>query len=150
MQFLCVVSASYTLGCLVTKNPWLVFQLKHEISKQNFFCIFVYGKNVYHTISFMEKILFCYFRTHFVHIWKLHDKHFLSTRAARLALFQFHPFQVFHRCHYAMKFGIVKKSTTVNRFVLHTLQRYITHLAVITRKTNIKLGISKRGLGKSR
>ena len=37
------------------------------------------------------------------------------------------------------------KSTTVNRFVLHTLQRNITHLAVITRKTNIKLGILKGG-----
>ena len=46
-----------------------------------------------------------------------------------------------------MKFGVVNKSTTVNRFVLHTLQRNITHLAVITRKTNIKLGILKGGGG---
>ena len=46
-----------------------------------------------------------------------------------------------------MKFGVVNKSTTVNRFVLHTLQRNITHLAVITRKTNIKLGILKGGWG---
>ena len=38
-----------------------------------------------------------------------------------------------------MKVGVV------NRFVLHTLQRNITHLAVITRKTNIKLGILKGG-----
>ena len=37
-----------------------------------------------------------------------------------------------------MKFGVVNKSTTVNRFLLHTLQRNITHLAVITRKTNMK------------
>ena len=44
-----------------------------------------------------------------------------------------------------MKFGMVNKSTTVNRFVLHTLQRNITHLAVITRKTNKKLGILKGG-----
>ena len=44
-----------------------------------------------------------------------------------------------------MKFGVVNKSTTVNRFALHTLQRNITHLAVITRKTNIKLGIFKGG-----
>ena len=44
-----------------------------------------------------------------------------------------------------MKFNVVNKSTTVNKFVLHTLQRNITHLAVITRKTNIKLGILKRG-----
>ena len=43
-----------------------------------------------------------------------------------------------------MKFGLVNKSTTVNRFVLHTLQRNITHLATITRKTYIKLGILKR------
>ena len=47
-----------------------------------------------------------------------------------------------------MKFGVVNKSTTVNRFVLHTLQRNITHLVVITRKTNIKLGILKGGTGK--
>ena len=44
-----------------------------------------------------------------------------------------------------MKFGVVNKSTILNRFVLHTLQRNITHLAVITRKSNIKLGILKRG-----
>ena len=35
-----------------------------------------------------------------------------------------------------MKFGVVNKSTTVNIFVLHTLQRNITHLAVITHKKN--------------
>ena len=35
-----------------------------------------------------------------------------------------------------MKFGVVNKSPTVNRFVLHTLQRNITHLAVITRHKN--------------
>ena len=44
-----------------------------------------------------------------------------------------------------MKFGVVNKSTIVNNFVLHILQRNITHLAVITRKTNIKLGILKGG-----
>ena len=43
---------------------------------------------------------------------------------------------------------MVNKSTTLNRFVLHTLQRNITRLAVITRKTNIKLGILKGGTGK--
>ena len=47
-----------------------------------------------------------------------------------------------------MKFRMVNKSTTVNRFVPHTLQRKITHLAVITRKTNIKLDIVKGGTGK--
>ena len=46
-----------------------------------------------------------------------------------------------------MKFSVVNKSTILNRFVLHTLQRNITHLAVITRKSNIKLGILKRGGG---
>ena len=45
----------------------------------------------------------------------------------------------------ATKFGVVNKSTIVNKFVLHTLKRNITHLAVITRKTNIKLGILKGG-----
>ena len=44
-----------------------------------------------------------------------------------------------------MKFGVVNKSTILNRFVLHTLQRNITHLDVITRKTNIKLGNLKGG-----
>ena len=44
-----------------------------------------------------------------------------------------------------MKFGMVNKSTTVNRFVLHTLHRNITHLVIITRTTNIKLGILKGG-----
>ena len=47
-----------------------------------------------------------------------------------------------------MKFDVVNKSTILNRFVLHTLQRNITRLAVITRKTNIKLGILKGGTGK--
>ena len=40
---------------------------------------------------------------------------------------------------------MVNKSTTVKRFVLHTLQCNLTHLAVITRKTNIKLGILRGG-----
>ena len=44
-----------------------------------------------------------------------------------------------------MQFGVVNKSTIRNRFILHTLQRNITHLAVTTRKTNIKLGILKGG-----
>ena len=48
-----------------------------------------------------------------------------------------------------MKFGVVKKLTTVNRFVLQALQRNITHFAVITRKTNIKLGILKGGTAKA-
>ena len=44
-----------------------------------------------------------------------------------------------------MKLSVVNKSTILNRFVLHTLQRKIKHLAVIKRKTNIKLGILKGG-----
>ena len=44
-----------------------------------------------------------------------------------------------------MKFDVVNKSTILNRFVPHTLQRNITQLAVITRKTNKKLGILKGG-----
>ena len=44
-----------------------------------------------------------------------------------------------------MQFGVVNKSTTVNRFVLHILQRNITHLVVIKRRTNIKLGVLKGG-----
>ena len=42
-----------------------------------------------------------------------------------------------------MKLGVVNKSIAVNRFVLHTLERNITHLAVITHKKNIKLGSLK-------
>ena len=45
-----------------------------------------------------------------------------------------------------MKFGVVNKSTTVNRFVIPSLQRNITHLAVMTCNTNIKLG-SLKGWG---
>ena len=44
-----------------------------------------------------------------------------------------------------MKFGVVKKSTSVKRFVLLTLQRNIKFLAVITCKTNTKPGILKGG-----
>ena len=44
-----------------------------------------------------------------------------------------------------MKFDVVNKSTILNRFVLHSLQRNITNLAVITRKTNKKLGILEGG-----
>ena len=44
-----------------------------------------------------------------------------------------------------MKIGMVNKLTIMNRFVLHTLQRNVTHLAVITGKTNIKIDILKGG-----
>ena len=46
-----------------------------------------------------------------------------------------------------MKFGVVNKSTTVNRFVLHTLQRNITHLAVITRENKNKTRYFEKGGG---
>ena len=49
-----------------------------------------------------------------------------------------------------MKLSVVNKSTTVNRFVLHTLQRKITHLAVIKRKTNITRYFERGELEKSR
>ena len=42
---------------------------------------------------------------------------------------------------------MVNKLTTVNRSVLHTSHPKITHLAVITRKTNIKIYILKGGGG---
>ena len=48
-----------------------------------------------------------------------------------------------------MQFGVVNKSTTVTRFVLHTLQRNITHLAVITRNKKHKTCILKGGNEKS-
>ena len=47
-----------------------------------------------------------------------------------------------------MKFSEVNKSTTVNRFVLHTLQRNITNLALKTRKINKKFVVLKGGTGK--
>ena len=39
-----------------------------------------------------------------------------------------------------MELGMVNKLTIVNRFVVHTLHRNITHLAVITHKTTGKRG----------
>ena len=50
MQFICVVTASYTLGFLMTQKPWLVFRLNHEISNQTFF-----------EFSFMERMLIIQF-----------------------------------------------------------------------------------------
>ena len=48
-----------------------------------------------------------------------------------------------------MKLGVVNKLTIVNKFVLNTLQGNITHLAVLTLKSNKKLGILKWGQEKS-
>ena len=47
-----------------------------------------------------------------------------------------------------MQIGMVDKLTFINRFVLHTLHRHITHLAMITCKTNIKIDVLKGGGGK--
>ena len=44
-----------------------------------------------------------------------------------------------------MKIGVMNKSTILNRCVLHNLQHNITHLAIITRKTKLKLDILKGG-----
>ena len=52
MQFICVITASYTLGFRMTKSPGLVFQMKHKISKQNFL-----------VFSFMEKMLVIQFHS---------------------------------------------------------------------------------------
>ena len=46
-----------------------------------------------------------------------------------------------------MKFGMMNELTNVNRFVLHSSHRNIVHLAVITRKTNMKIDILKVGGG---
>ena len=56
MQFICVVTASYTLDFLMTKSPELVFWMKQKFSKQIFFGIFIYGKNAYQTISYYGKM----------------------------------------------------------------------------------------------
>ena len=47
--------------------------------------------------------------------------------------------KLFQRCYYAMKFCMVNKPTIVNRFGLNISHRNITHLAVITRKTTMKM-----------
>ena len=54
MEFICMITASYTLGILKSRNPWLVFRLKHEISKKKI------------VFSFMEKK----FLIQFFSIWK--------------------------------------------------------------------------------
>ena len=50
-----------------------------------------------------------------------------------------------------MNFGMKKNQlTTMNRFVLHTSHRKVTHLAVIARKTNIEINFFKGGGSKKR
>ena len=90
MQFICVVTSSYNLVFLETKNPWLVFWIKNKISKQRFVENRTYRK--IHIVQFysIEKMLillfsytyFCSMKLHekswhyFFHIWKLYGKHF--------------------------------------------------------------------------
>ena len=101
MQFTCVVTASYTLGFLKTKNPWLVFRLEYEISKQICFLFSFMEKMLIIQFHSMEKMLiikfhsmekkfiiqfhiwknclFCYFHTYTFTLWncmKDYGKHF--------------------------------------------------------------------------
>ena len=61
MQFICVVTASYTLGFLMTKNPSLVFPLKRKISQQNFVLFSIMEKMLVMQILSMEKMLIIQF-----------------------------------------------------------------------------------------
>ena len=72
MQFICMVTASYNLGSLMTKNPCLVIRLKHETLKQNFF-----------VFSFMEKILVIQFHS----MKKMLTLQFHSWKNAYFAIF---------------------------------------------------------------
>ena len=63
MQFNCVVIASYTLGFLKSKNLWLVFRLKHEISKDNFFASSFMEKMLVIQFHSMEKMLIIHFHS---------------------------------------------------------------------------------------
>ena len=51
MLFICVVTASYTLGFLMTKSPGLVFRMKHKISNKYFLVFSLMEKNAYQTVS---------------------------------------------------------------------------------------------------
>ena len=61
MPFISVVTASYTLGFLMTNNLWLVFRLKHENSKQKFFEISIMEKMLIIQFHSMEKMLIIQF-----------------------------------------------------------------------------------------
>ena len=74
MQFICVVTASYTLGFLMTKNPWLVFRLKHEISKQKFFEFSFMEKMLIIQFHSMEKMLILLFSYINVYSMKLYER----------------------------------------------------------------------------
>ena len=63
----------------MTKNPWLVFRLKHEISKQNF-----------SEFSFMEKILIIQLHSGFSH-----DKKSLVSVSVEIQNFETKVFRIF-------------------------------------------------------
>ena len=65
MQLNCVVTSSYTLGFLMTKNSWLVFWMKHKISKQNIIVFSFMEKMLVIQFHSMEKCLSCTFHTIF-------------------------------------------------------------------------------------
>ena len=46
--------------------------------------------------------------------------------------------KLFKHCHKVMKFCMVNKQSIVNRFFVHTLNRNITRLAIITCKITLK------------
>ena len=58
MQFICVVTANYTLGFLMTKSPGLDFRTKFRarFSKKN-------SKYIFLVFSFMEKMLVIHFHS---------------------------------------------------------------------------------------
>ena len=72
-------NASYTLGFLMTKTPWLVFQLKHKFSKQIFL-----------EFSIMEKMLIIQ-----LHSGYSHDKKSLVSVSVETQNFETKLFRIF-------------------------------------------------------
>ena len=122
MQIICVVTASYTLGFLMTKNPWLVFRLKDEISKQKIF-----------EFSLMEKMLIIQFHR----MEKMLRLFFLLPPPANFYMQICWP-----HCPIVTKFYIQTNKATTNIFCLHTEPRKTT------RYTNILKLVWGGGEGK--
>ena len=61
MQFICVVTASHNLGFLLTKNPWLVFRLKHIFFETKFFVSLSMEKLLVIQTHIMDKMLIIHF-----------------------------------------------------------------------------------------
>ena len=58
MQFICVVTAGYTLGFLMTENPWLVcFEWNTIFFNKNFYKFFFMEKALIKHFLRMEKCL---------------------------------------------------------------------------------------------